>query len=64
MGTRTRLSFFIDPELAAGLKLLKAETGISESEAIRRAIAGYLLRAGIQAPTKAASRRAGTRRKA
>lgn len=61
---RTRYTFFIDPDLLAGLKALKARDGISESEAVRRAIAAFLAVKRIGDAGKAASRRAGTRRKA
>jgi hypothetical protein len=62
MSPRVRYSFFIDPELAEGLKRLKAKTGIPESEAVRRAIAGYLVREGLRGPKKAAARRGGARK--
>ena len=35
-------SLFLPPELKAGLESLKARDGISESEAVRRAIAEFL----------------------
>ena len=37
-------SFRISPELKRGLETLKARDGISESEAIRRALAEFLTR--------------------
>jgi hypothetical protein len=40
-------SFFIDASLDAGLRALRARDGISASEAIRRAIAEYLEKRGI-----------------
>lgn len=54
-------SFFIDPELLAGLRVIKDRDGIGESEQIRRAVAEWLKKAGV---TKTAPRRAPTRRKA
>jgi len=58
MSPRTRYTFFIDPDLLAGLKALKARDGISESEAVRRAIAAFLAVKGIEAEGNAASHRA------
>ena len=63
MSPRTRYTFFIDPDLLAGLKALKARDGISESEAVRRAIAAFLAVKGIGPAGEAASRRARTRRR-
>ena len=40
-------AFYIDPELAEGLKILKEKTGAPESESVRRAIAEYLRKLGI-----------------
>jgi hypothetical protein len=45
---RQRTSVFLNPEHLAGLKQLKERDGISESEAIRRAIAEFLERRGIE----------------
>jgi hypothetical protein len=43
MSPRRRLfNFAIDDELAAGLKAVKARTGVSESEQVRRAIHVWL----------------------
>jgi hypothetical protein len=42
-----RLSFFIAPDLDAGLKALKAEHGTPEAESIRRALAAYLKEKGV-----------------
>lgn len=61
MAVRKLTNFRNDPDLAAGLKLVKARDGIPEGEQIRRALRAWLeAKDGI----KAASRRAGTRRKA
>jgi len=61
MAVRKLMNFRNDPELAAGLKLVKARDGMPEGEQIRRAVRAWLeAKDGI----KAASRRAGTRRKA
>jgi hypothetical protein len=43
MSPRRRLfNFAIDDDLAAGLKAIKARTGVSESEQVRRAIQTWL----------------------
>jgi hypothetical protein len=43
MSPRRRLfNFAIDDDLAAGLKAIKARTGVSESEQVRRAIQMWL----------------------
>ena len=47
MTPKARYSFMIDPELAEGLKALKAKDGASESESIRRALADYLKKKGV-----------------
>ena len=47
MGERRRVSFFLDSDLEAGLKALRGKVGIPQAEAIRRAIAQYLERQGI-----------------
>jgi metal-responsive CopG/Arc/MetJ family transcriptional regulator len=39
---KTRFSLLIDPELLARLRLLKARTGVSDAEQIRRAIRMWL----------------------
>ena len=41
------MNFYIDPELAAGLKTLKEQDGIPESEQIRRGIKMYLESKGL-----------------
>jgi hypothetical protein len=53
MTPRRRTSFFVDDELSAGLKALKARDGTPEAEAIRRAIAEYLDRRGVRVVEKA-----------
>ena len=60
MTPRKMYTFYIDQELADGLKALKEETGAPESESIRRAIAEYLRRFGI---IKAERPRAVTRKR-
>jgi hypothetical protein len=42
MGPRKRYAFWIDPDLEAGLKALKARDGMPEAEGVRRAIARVL----------------------
>lgn len=58
---RKRTSVFLDPELLAGLKALKARDGIPEAEAIRRAIAEHLARRGVTVKTD--RKRAATRKR-
>jgi hypothetical protein len=60
---RKRYTFFIDDEIAIGLKVLKERDGISESEAVRRAIAEFLAVRRITVGTKAERKRAATRRR-
>jgi Ribbon-helix-helix protein, copG family len=60
---RKRYTFFIDDEMAAGLKLLKERDGIPESEAVRRAIAEFLVARRITLGTKAERKRAPTRKR-
>ncbi len=55
-------SFKIPADLADGLKRQKEQSGAPESETIRRALRAWLEQHGAMG--KAASRRAGTRRKA
>ena len=54
-----RVAVFIPEELLAGLKTLKAEHGVPESESIRRAIAAYLTEKGVavKSPSKARDRK-------
>jgi len=61
---RTRYNFFIDDDLLAGLRARKVDTGIPESEQIRRAIALWLKTAPFtQAPVPRAQRRRKTGRR-
>ena len=39
---RQRVNFWIDPELAEGLRTVKERDGVSEAEQIRRGIKMYL----------------------
>lgn len=57
---RRMFTFYIDPDLAQGLKTLKQDTGASESESVRRAIAEYLRKQGV---IKAERPRAVTRKR-
>ena len=59
MTPRKLYNFYIDPELADGLKALKEKTGAPESESIRRALAVYLRKQGV---IKANRKRASTRK--
>jgi hypothetical protein len=61
MANRRMYSFYLDADLLKGLKTLKTQVGVSESETIRRAVRAWLTQHGS---IKAASRRAQTRRKA
>src|ERR687891_417087 len=61
MSPRRRLfNFAIDDDLAAGLKAIKARTGVSESEQVRRAIQMWLESQGEM--KKAERKRAATRK--
>ena len=42
MATRKLYSFWLDPDLLAGLKGLKERVGVNESETIRRALRAWL----------------------
>jgi hypothetical protein len=52
MPKRKRISVFLDAEHLAGLKGLKKRDGITEAEAIRRAVGEFLKRKGIKAGRK------------
>jgi predicted DNA-binding protein len=59
--TRRKLyNFYIDPELAKGLKALKEAIGVPEAESVRRALAEYLQKMGV---LKAERPRARTRKR-
>jgi predicted transcriptional regulator len=60
---RRRVSFFLDDDLEAGLRALKADVGIPQAEAIRRAIAEYLQRQKFAVNMKAERKRAATRKR-
>lgn len=61
---RRRTSLYIDEELSAGLKQLKARDGMPEAEAVRRAVAEYLEKRGIAlAAHKTDRKRAPTRKR-
>jgi predicted DNA-binding protein len=61
MTPRRRTSVFLDPELQEGLKALKERDGITEAEAIRRAIAEFLKRKTVV--VKSERKRAVTRKR-
>lgn len=61
MMPKRRYTFWINEQEAEGLRLVKADEGIAESEQIRQAIRDYLKKKGVM---KSASRRAEPRRKA
>jgi hypothetical protein len=63
MSPRKRYTFFIDPDLEAGLKALKARDGMPESEAIRRALGEFLIRKRIATAGKADRSRGHTRKR-
>lgn len=58
---RKLYNFYLDEELAAGLKAIKAQTGAPEAETVRRALADYLARKGVL--QKTGLKRAATRKK-
>ena len=45
-------TYYLDDELANGLKALKAERGVPESEQVRRAVRMWLEAEGILTPKK------------
>lgn len=57
---RKLYNFYIDPELAEGLKALKERDGAPEAESVRRAVREYLQKQGVM---KAERKRADTRRR-
>jgi hypothetical protein len=57
---RKLYNFYIDPDLAAGLKVLKKRDGVPEGEQVRRAVRTWLQRKGI---IKAERLRARTRKR-
>lgn len=59
MTPRKLYNFYIDPELAEGLKRLKELDGAPESESVRRAVREYLKRKGV---IKAERKRVATRK--
>ncbi len=52
-------SYYLDDELAEGLKTLKVERGVPESEQVRRAVRMWLEAEGILAPQKPLIRKGG-----
>jgi hypothetical protein len=44
---RKLYNFYIDPDLAEGLKALKQRDGVPESEQVRRAVREWLQRKGV-----------------
>jgi len=61
MTPRKLYNFYIDADLAAGLKALKERHGAPEGESVRRAVREYLERQGVI--NKAERKRAGTRKR-
>ncbi len=49
---RTMHSFYLDPELSAGLKTVKERDGVPESEQVRRAVRMWLHSKGVQVKTQ------------
>ncbi len=45
---RTMHSFYLDPELSAGLKTVKEQDGVPESEQVRRAVRMWLDSKGVK----------------
>ena len=52
MSPKVRAQFMLTPELAAGLKALKARDGTSEGESVRRALVKYLKAKHVLRPKK------------
>ena len=50
-------SYYLDDELAEGLKTLKVERGVPESEQVRRAVRMWLEAEGVLVPQKPLIRR-------
>ncbi len=61
MTPKRRYTFWINEAEAEGLKQVKIDEGIAESEQVRQAIRDWLKKKGVD--LKAASRRAHNRRK-
>ena len=57
MPERKLYSFYIDPDLAAALKMLKERDGTPESEAVRRGLRSYLKKKGVLTARLAAARK-------
>jgi hypothetical protein len=57
------VSFFLDRNLEAGLKALKAKVGIPQAEAIRRAIAEYLERQRVEVDSQSERKRVAARKR-
>ena len=49
---RTMHSFYLDPELSAGLKTVKEQDGVPESEQVRRAVRMWLDSKGVKVKTQ------------
>ena len=60
MSPKRRYSFWINEAEAQGLKLVKAEEGIAESEQIRQAVRDWLRKKGVK---KTDRKRATTRKR-
>jgi hypothetical protein len=60
MTPKRRYTFWINEAEADGLKQVKADEGIAESEQVRQAIRDWLKRKGVR---KADRKRAGTRKR-
>ena len=58
---RTMHSFYLDPELSAGLKTVKEQDGVPESEQVRRGVRMWLEFKGLKLKRPAA-RKGGKRR--
>jgi hypothetical protein len=58
---RNMHSFYLDPEMSAGLKIIKERDGISESEQVRRAVWSWLDSKGLKLK-RSVARKGGKRR--
>jgi Arc/MetJ-type ribon-helix-helix transcriptional regulator len=54
---RNMHSFYLDPEMSAGLKVIKDRDGISESEQVRRALRLWLDSKGLKLKRSVARKR-------
>ena len=56
-------SFYLEPELSAGLKEIKDRDGVNESEQVRRAVRQWLISKGLELAPSARAQKGGARKK-